>query len=102
MAKLSIANLESDSGRVSLQLASADFLELEVLAQQICEFFSARVIEKQWDADLLTWLLDIEEERFFLRVEYYSESIWLEAVYPQQANETLAFICSLVQRYGSD
>ena len=68
------------------------------LGERLAKQLSATVIEKQWDADVHSWLIDFEGCLLFLKAEHYSESVWLEALVIKESQEELAFLAQLLAR----
>ncbi len=78
--RLSLQTFEPCQKRLVFVCERLDVESSPEIAAKVCQFYDARVIEKQSDSDLLTWLVSIDGERFFLKVEHYSESVWLESL----------------------
>lgn len=89
---------QADRGIIVLRTPRFDFDNFPELAQRLVDLLSARVIEKQRDADMHSWLIDFEGCQLFLKSEHYSESVWLEAVANGESKPELDFLASLFQR----
>ena len=66
-----------------------------LLGETLINLLSAEVKEKQFDADLHSWLIDFEGSLLFLRAEHYSESLWLEALDKNQSQQVMAYLAKL-------
>ena len=89
---------QADEGRIIIRSPRFDFDSFPQLAERLVSLLSATVIEKQWDADIHSWLVDFEGCQLFLKSEHYSESIWFEALSIDDSKEELDFLASLFQR----
>ena len=89
---------QTEEGRIIIRARRFDFDSFPALAQRMIELLSASVVEKQWDADIHSWLIDFEGCQLFLKSEHYSESMWLEALSIDDSKEELDFLASLFQR----
>ncbi|NOH82016.1 DUF3630 family protein [Vibrio sp. RE86] len=89
---------QAGEGRIIIRSPRFDFDSFPQLAERLVSFLSATVIEKQWDADIHSWLVDFEGCQLFLKSEHYSESIWFEALSIDDSKEELDFLASLFQR----
>lgn len=85
-----------DEGKLILSSPSFDVDSFPVIGQALGDALTSTVIEKQFDADLHSWLIDFEGCRYFLRAEHYSESVWLEAVSIQQSKEESDFLAKIL------
>ncbi|TMX42964.1 DUF3630 family protein [Vibrio sp. Hep-1b-8] len=88
----------ADEGRIIIRSPRFDFDSFPDLAQRMLQLLSATVVEKQWDADIHSWLIDFEGCQLFLKSEHYSESLWLEALSIEESKEELDFLASLFER----
>ncbi|MFH0255698.1 DUF3630 family protein [Vibrio rumoiensis] len=95
MAKYSLREFDAQAGRVILLNPRFDYDSFPVFGSELVKLLSASIIEKQNDADLHSWLIDFEGCQLFLRAEHYSETIWLEAMAPNQADEELQYLAKL-------
>lgn len=95
MAKYSLREFDAQAGRVILLNPRFDYDSFPVLGSELVKLLSASIIEKQNDADLHSWLIDFEGCQLFLRAEHYSETIWLEAMAPNLADEELQYLAKL-------
>lgn len=93
-----LASYQSDEGRIIIRSPRFDFDSFPDLAERMLDLLSATAIEKQWDADIHSWLIDFEGCQMFLKSEHYSESIWLEALSIEESREEFDFLASLFQR----
>lgn len=89
---------QAEEGRIIIRTPRFDFDSFPELGERLVWLLSARVIEKQWDADIHSWLVDFEGCQLFLKAEHYSECVWFEALAVDDSKEELAFLASLFQR----
>ncbi len=99
MADFSVVEYLREEGRVILTYPGFDFDKFADIAESLVMFLSAQVIEKQDDADLSSWLIRFEDTLFLLRSEFYSQSLWIEALSVEHSLEQLD---CLVQQLESD
>ncbi|MDV7106229.1 DUF3630 family protein [Vibrio sp. TH_r3] len=85
---------ESES-RLILSSPRFDVDSFPSLGETLVQLLSAHVKEKQFDADLHSWLIDFEGSLLFLRAEHYSESIWLEALDKNDSKEVMTYLAKL-------
>nr|WP_252724282.1 DUF3630 family protein [Vibrio hepatarius] len=90
---------QQQQGRLILRVPSFDFDSFPLMGERLLKQLSATLIEKQWDADIHSWLIDFEGCQLLLKSEHYSESVWLEALVIQDSKEELDYLASLF-RYG--
>ncbi|GAM72459.1 aminopeptidase N [Vibrio sp. JCM 19236] len=88
----------ADEVKLIVTFPSFDHDSYPQLAEEFVALLSAKVVEKQQDADLHTWLIDFEGCRLMLRGEHYSESVWLESLSVEEGREELEFIASLLSK----
>jgi len=86
---------QAEEGRIIIRTPRFDFDSFPELGERLVSLLSARVIEKQWDADIHSWLVDFEGCQLFLKAEHYSECVWFEALAVDDSKEELAFLASL-------
>jgi len=98
MAEFGLAHNLQDEGRLVLSTPRFDVDTFPALGERLAKQLSATVIEKQWDADVHSWLIDFEGCLLFLKAEHYSESVWLEALVIKESQEELAFLAQLLAR----
>ncbi|MBT2919450.1 MULTISPECIES: DUF3630 family protein [Vibrio] len=98
MAEFGLAHNLQDEGRLVLSTPRFDVDTFPALGERLVKQLSATVIEKQWDADVHSWLIDFEGCLLFLKAEHYSESVWLEALVIKESQEELAFLAQLLAR----
>lgn len=98
MAEFGLAHNLQDEGRLVLSTPRFDVDTFPALGERLVKQLSATVIEKQWDADIHSWLIDFEGCLLFLKAEHYSESVWLEALVIKESQEELAFLAQLLAR----
>ncbi|EGR2393179.1 DUF3630 family protein [Vibrio cholerae] len=98
MAEFGLGDYLAAEGRLIVHAENFDFEAFADTALRLVNLLSARVLEKQCDADLHTWLIDFEGCHLLLRGEYYSQSLWLETLTAGQGDEELAFIAKFLQR----
>lgn len=87
-----------DDGKLILNSPSFDVDTFPIIGSELVTTLSATIIEKQFDADLHSWIIDFEGCRFFLRAEHYSESVWLEAVSLSESREELDYLAKLFSK----
>ncbi|NAW56641.1 MULTISPECIES: DUF3630 family protein [unclassified Vibrio] len=93
-----LVEYEPEYGRLIIRAPRFDFDSFPELGERLVVLLSARVLEKQWDADIHSWLIDFEGCQLFLRAEHYSECVWLEALSMEESTEELAFLAELFRR----
>lgn len=93
-----LAEYQQQEGRIVITAPRFDFDSFPELADKLVKSLSASVIEKQWDADIHSWLIDFEGCQLFLKSEHYSESVWFEALAIDDSKEELDFLAGLFQR----
>ncbi|EKO3983733.1 DUF3630 family protein [Vibrio fluvialis] len=98
MAEFGLRDYLASDGRLIVATSAFDFDSFPPLGERLVARLSARVLEKQSDADLHSWLIDFEGCHLMLRAEHYSECVWLEAMGEGLATEELDFIASLLRR----
>lgn len=98
MAEFGLAHNLQDEGRLVLSTPRFDVDTFPALGERLVKQLSATVVEKQWDADIHSWLIDFEGCLLFLKAEHYSESVWLEALAIKESQEELAFLAQLLVR----
>jgi hypothetical protein len=84
-----------EEGRLILSSPSFNVDTFPALGDELVRLLSCDVKEKQFDADLHSWLVDFEGCLMFLRAEHYSETIWLESLYKKESKEELAYLAQL-------
>ncbi|NIY85083.1 DUF3630 family protein [Vibrio hepatarius] len=89
---------QAEEGCIIIRTPRFDFDSFPELGERLVSLLSARVLEKQWDADIHSWLVDFEGCQLFLKAEHYSECVWFEALAVDDSKEELAFLASLFQR----
>lgn len=87
-----------DDGKLILNSPLFDVDTFPIIGSELVATLSATIIEKQFDADLHSWIIDFEGCRFFLRAEHYSESVWLEAVSLSESREELDYLAKLFSK----
>ncbi|MEZ8348927.1 DUF3630 family protein [Vibrio splendidus] len=88
----------AEEGRLLITSPSFDFDSYEVLGEKLVALLSASVVEKQWDADMHSWLINFEDCRMFLKSEHYSESIWFESLNAEESREEFDYLATLFKR----
>ncbi|MEF1289238.1 DUF3630 family protein [Vibrio sp. M260118] len=96
--EFSLLEYQADEGRIIIRAPRFDFDAFPKLADRLVTLLSASVVEKQWDADIHSWLIDFEGCQLFLKSEHYSESVWFEALAIEESREELDFLASLFKR----
>lgn len=100
MAKFMVNELLDEQGVLILTVPAFDYDSFPPVGDELVALLSARVIEKQQDADLHTWLIDFDGQQFFLKAEHYAQALWLEALDKHSSQEELAFIARLIERFA--
>lgn len=98
MADFTLREYIRNEGRLIIDAPSFDFDTFPAVGEKLVSLLSARVIEKQCDADLHSWLIDFEDCRLMLKAEHYSETLWLEALGASESREELDYLAGLLQR----
>ncbi len=98
MPRFHASHYFADEVKLIVTFPSFDHDTYPQLAEEFVTLLSAKVIEKQQDADLHTWLIDFEGCRLMLRGEHYSESVWLESLGTEEGREELEFIANLFRK----
>ncbi|MCE0493719.1 DUF3630 family protein [Vibrio salinus] len=80
MADVLVQDYLRDDGKIILIYPGFDFDQFIVIAEKLVNVLSAQVIEKQCDADLLSWLIRYNGHSFLLRAEHYTGSLWIESL----------------------
>ncbi len=88
----------AEEGRLLIAAPRFDVDSFPALGERLVGLLSATVIEKQWDADIHSWLIDFEGCRLFMKAEHYSEAIWFEALNIEESREELDYLAGLFQR----
>ncbi|MCK6265513.1 DUF3630 family protein [Vibrio sp. ZSDE26] len=88
----------AEQGRILISAPNVDFDSFPEVGERLVSLLSATVIEKQCDADIHSWLIDFEDCQLFLKAEHYSESLWLEALAPNEAKEELEYLSQLFDK----
>lgn len=95
MADFGLREYLAEDGRLLITTPSFDFDTFPLLGDKLVGLLSATVIEKQWDADMHSWLIDFEGCQLFLRSEHYSESVWFETLSALESREELDYLAGL-------
>lgn len=95
MADFGLREYLAEDGRLLITTPSFDFDTFLLLGDKLVGLLSATVIEKQWDADMHSWLIDFEGCQLFLRSEHYSESVWFETLSVLESREELDYLAGL-------
>nr|WP_086938354.1 DUF3630 family protein [Thaumasiovibrio occultus] len=72
--------LDRELRTLTLEIKGFDIDRFDEQGQAICQQLELTVLERQQDADLITWLVDFEGTTLLLKAEHYSASCWLEAM----------------------
>ncbi|EGR3365241.1 DUF3630 domain-containing protein [Vibrio parahaemolyticus] len=88
----------AQEGRLLIAAPRFDLDTFPALGERLVGLLSATIIEKQWDADIHSWLIDFEGCRLFMKAEHYSEAIWFEALNIEESREELDYLAGLFQR----
>lgn len=99
MDMLRLKQIDKQAGIIEFDTIKADFFLAERFIDELQTRIGFEIVEKQLDADLETWLIKIEQLHFFLKVEYYSQSIWLEAA---NIKESVVILESIATRFGEN
>ncbi|EOU3287034.1 DUF3630 family protein [Vibrio harveyi] len=93
-----LADYMANEGRLIIIAPSFDLDSFPALGERLVGLLSATVVEKQWDADIHSWLIYFEGCRLFMKAEHYSEAIWFEALAIEESREELDYLAGLFQR----
>lgn len=88
----------ADEGKILITAPRFDFDTFPELGEKLVSMLSAKVVEKQWDADIHSWLIDFEDCQMFLKAEHYSESLWLESLAIEESREEFDYLAGLFQQ----
>ncbi|WP_373942121.1 DUF3630 family protein [Vibrio chagasii] len=88
----------AEEGRLLVTTPSFDFDSYPEIGERLVSLLSATVVEKQWDADIHSWLVDFEGCQMFLKSEHYSESVWFESLSPEASREEFDYLAALFKR----
>ncbi|WED21791.1 DUF3630 family protein [Vibrio sp. JC009] len=97
MADFGLAEYSQNAGKLILITPDFDFDSFPVIGERLVSQLSAKIIEKQTDADIHSWLIDFEGCQFMLKAEHYSESVWLEAMDVKTSREEVEYLSRLFQ-----
>ncbi|CAM3129692.1 DUF3630 family protein [Vibrio rarus] len=98
MSRFSVRYFDKPNARLSLISPFFDHDTFPIIGLEFVELISGKVLEKQQDADLHSWLIDFEGCQLMLRAEHYSESMWLEALSVEQSQAELQFLANLISK----
>ncbi|NOI25355.1 DUF3630 family protein [Vibrio mediterranei] len=98
MADFGLRDYIEAEGKLVLVTPSFDFDSFDTIASSLVAQLSATVVEKQWDADIHTWLVDFEGCRMLLKGEHYSELMWFEALDITGSKDEFDFLASIFRR----
>jgi len=93
-----LADYIVEEGRLIITSPSFDLDTFPALGEYLVGLLSASVVEKQWDADIHSWLIDFEGCRLLMKAEHYSEAIWFETLTIEESREELDYLAGLFQR----
>ncbi|BDU38993.1 conserved hypothetical protein [Vibrio nigripulchritudo SO65] len=97
MADYGLMEYQREEGRIILTTPRFDYDSFPELGDKLVKTLSATVVEKQWDADIHSWLIDFEGCQLFLKSEHYSESVWLEVLNKDENREELDYLAGLFE-----
>jgi hypothetical protein len=100
MVNFSVKELLVDQGVLILSVPAFDYDRFPPIGDALIALLSAKVIEKQQDADIHTWLIDFDGQVFFLKAEHYAQALWLEALDKRSSAEELTFIARLIEHFA--
>ncbi|CCO46752.1 hypothetical protein VINI7043_25857 [Vibrio nigripulchritudo ATCC 27043] len=98
MADYGLMEYQRKEGRIILTTPRFDYDSFPELGDKLVKTLSATVVEKQWDADIHSWLIDFEGCQLFLKSEHYSESVWLEVLNKDENREELDYLARLFEK----
>ncbi|CCN82171.1 conserved hypothetical protein [Vibrio nigripulchritudo SFn27] len=98
MADYGLMEYQREEGRIILTTPRFDYDSFPELGDKLVKTLSASVVEKQWDADIHSWLIDFEGCQLFLKSEHYSESVWLEVLNKDENQEELDYLAGLFEK----
>ncbi|EHT4943247.1 TPA: DUF3630 family protein [Vibrio vulnificus] len=85
----------AQEGRLLIRTPRFNLDTFPALAEQLLKLLSAQVVEKQWDGDVHSWLVDFEETHLFLKAEHYSEAVWFESLTVDDNREVMDYLAQL-------
>ncbi len=85
----------ADDGKIIISSPGIDVDSFSQVGELLISTLSATIVEKQFDADLHSWLIDFEGCRFFFKAEHYSESIWFEAIAVESSREEFDYLAEI-------
>ena len=85
----------ADDGKIIVSAPGIDVDSFPREGELLISRLSATIVEKQFDADFHSWLIDFEGCRFFLKAEHYSESIWFEAIAIESSREEFDYLSGI-------
>lgn len=94
---VNFTQLDRDNLSLLLTPISFDFENVEVYVLALLQRLDAKCLEKESSADLQQWLIDFDGCHLLLKAEYYSSSMWLEAMTVNNLDE-LVFIQQLLAK----
>ncbi len=100
MASFVVKEILEDQGVLILIAPEFDYDSFPAIGEELVTLLSAKIIEKQQDADIHTWLIDFDEQQFFIKAEHYSQALWLEALDMRSSQQELIFISNLIQHFA--
>jgi len=89
---------QAEQGRLIIRTPQCDFDDFPQLGLRLVQALPAKIIEKQCDADIHSWLIDFEECQLFLRAEHYSESVWFESLAGMDSQQELDYLASVFEK----
>lgn len=95
MADFGLREYIEKEGRLLITTPRFDWDSFPELGEQLVSLLSASILDKQWDADMHSWLIDFEGCQLFLKSEHYSESVWFEALNVSDSNEEMDYLAGL-------
>ncbi len=75
-----VVHFQPDNNRLELSLTPFDMDCFPIVCQQLLVLWSATLKEKQFDADLHSWLIRAEGHDCIIRAEHYTQSVWIETL----------------------
>ncbi len=80
MVNFEVSEYLRDDGILILKSPQFDFDDFPRIADCLTNEVQATVVEKQFNADLYSWHIRYMNHSFLLCAEYYSQSVWLQAL----------------------
>ena len=87
--------LDLEQGLLQIAGPDFDFDSFPAVAERLLRQLNATVRERELNADLHLWLIDVAGCRLLLKGEHYAGAMWLEGL-SSEAGETLCYLAELL------